>query len=346
MLRGKNMIERLPTRKLFALLAGLALILYVPMMLPEQSTLAQGSQVQSSESGFVSISPAGIGGGAIIPASCESGLGEGGFSHFAGDTFGNCTSPPGTPVKGACAATHYNCTTGQVPPAQQTCTERQYCSGTVVSLTYCAPGDCGRTIANNPLSPATFGYWENPQCGTYGYGWYAPLSTCDTWQGTGYNRITAVNVESGGQGVETATSFTWSCAGLNGGTTASCIEAKNACYPDPNPANYGSSCSLTSSQNVCGQTTPANTGTYDCSGQCVGIPPAPPPDSDCTVNPTPSGCGPGTLNNMCPLPTPSGCGPGTLNDMCPVNTGGTGGTGGGGGGGTGGGTGGGGTGGG
>ena len=181
---------------------------------------------KSSEVGFTSTSPRGISGGEIIPASCESGLGEGGFSHFAGDTFGNCTSPPVTPVNGACATTHYNCTTGQVPPAQQTCTERQYCSGTVVSLTYCAPGDCGRTIANNPLSPATFGYWENQQCGTYGYGWYAPLSTCDTGQGTGYNRITEVNVESGGQGVETATSFTWSCAGSNGGTTASCVEAK------------------------------------------------------------------------------------------------------------------------
>ncbi len=46
---------------------------------------------QSSEVGFTSLSPRGTSGGAIVPASCESGLGEGGFPHFAGDTSGSCT---------------------------------------------------------------------------------------------------------------------------------------------------------------------------------------------------------------------------------------------------------------
>ncbi len=47
---------------------------------------------KSSEVGFVSLSPNGVSGGAIIPASCESGLGEGGVAHFVGDTFGNTSS--------------------------------------------------------------------------------------------------------------------------------------------------------------------------------------------------------------------------------------------------------------
>ncbi|MDP2837981.1 MAG: hypothetical protein Q8O53_01760 [Candidatus Moranbacteria bacterium] len=47
----------------------------------------------SVEVGFTSLSPRGEAGGAIIPASCESGLGEGGAAHFVGDTSGPCNPP-------------------------------------------------------------------------------------------------------------------------------------------------------------------------------------------------------------------------------------------------------------
>lgn len=46
--------------------------------------------VYAAELSFMDISPKGIAGGKILPASCESGAGEGGVAHFDGDTSGFC----------------------------------------------------------------------------------------------------------------------------------------------------------------------------------------------------------------------------------------------------------------
>src|SRR3989344_754388 len=255
-----------------------------------QSTSSANTAVEitkSSEIGFTSVSPRGISGGEIIPASCESGLGEGGIAHFGGDTsgycdglchdpaasnylgVGACTYPP---VNGACAATRYTC-------QQQTCSENNNCPGTVLSCNYWAPDAPGGNLANSPSKPVSFGPWSNIQCGTSGTGWHqGGISSCSTGQGSTNAKCTSVVLQpSGINANETSSAWTWSCAGLNGGSTASCSEAKNACYPSADPANYGTVCSLTSSPNACSQTTSANTGTIGCDGTtCTGTPPPPP----------------------------------------------------------------------
>src|SRR3989344_3523652 len=254
-----------------------------------QSTSSANTAVEitkSSEIGFTSVSPRGISGGEIIPASCESGLGEGGIAHFGGDTsgycdglchdpaasnylgVGACTYPP---VNGACAATRYTC-------QQQTCSENNNCPGTVISCNYWAPDAPGGNLANSPSKPVSFGPWSNIQCGTSGTGWHqGGISSCSTGQGSTNARCTRVVMDPPGQPAETASSWTWSCVGSYGGITASCSEAKNACYPSADPANYGTVCSLTSSPNACSQTTSANTGTIGCDGTtCTGTPPPPP----------------------------------------------------------------------
>ena len=255
-----------------------------------QSTSSANTAVEikkSSELGFTSTSPRGLSGGEIIPASCESGLGEGGIAHFGGDTsgycdglchdpaasnylgVGACTYPP---VNGACAATRYTC-------QQQTCSENNNCPGTVLSCNYWAPDAPGGNLANSPSKPVSFGPWSNIQCGTSGTGWHqGGISSCSTGQGSTNAKCTSVVLQpSGINANETSSAWTWSCAGLNGGSTASCSEAKNACYPSADPANYGTVCSLTSSPNACSQTTSANTGTIGCDGTtCTGTPPPPP----------------------------------------------------------------------
>ena len=89
------MIERIPTRKLLVFLIALALVLYAFGALSGQQTSKLSSQAQSSESGFASLSPRGISGGEIIPASCESGVWDStwDWAHPDGDNSGICAPP-------------------------------------------------------------------------------------------------------------------------------------------------------------------------------------------------------------------------------------------------------------
>src|SRR3989344_6038569 len=189
---------------------------------------------------------------------------------------GSCTYPV---TNGVCAATHNNCTAGRLAVYGLTCLTNNNCPGTVLSCNYWAPDAPGGNLANSPSKPVSFGPWSNIQCGTSGTGWHqGGISSCSTGQGSTNAKCTSVVLQpSGINANETSSGWTWSCAGLNGGSTASCSEAKNACYPSADPANYGTVCSLTSSPNACSQTTSANTGTIGCDGTtCTGTPPPPP----------------------------------------------------------------------
>ncbi|MFZ2167897.1 MAG: hypothetical protein WAV50_03455 [Minisyncoccia bacterium] len=73
-----------------------------------------------------------------------------------------------------------------------------------------------------------------------------------------------------------AAAYTWSCVGINGGTTASCSEVKGvggSCV-----ANEGAAC--VSAPNSCGQT---NSGTILCNGSCSAPAPS---SSSCPALPT------------------------------------------------------------
>ncbi len=72
--------------------------------------LTHSSQPTSSELGFVSMSPAGAGGGVIIPASCESGYDHGGCQYF--QFYADSTSVPygGSTTLRWHAQGYYGCT--------------------------------------------------------------------------------------------------------------------------------------------------------------------------------------------------------------------------------------------
>ncbi|KKW19728.1 MAG: hypothetical protein UY63_C0007G0012 [Parcubacteria group bacterium GW2011_GWA2_51_10] len=309
-------LEHLRTRQLVGILVVLS---FVWIILVEFS-IGTAQSLASSETGFTSQSPKGGAGGAIIPASCESGLGEGGFSHFSGDTFGDCGTTP-TPVNGVCAATHYNCLVGEVPPPEKTCLQNEYCSGTVVSCHYVAPDGSG-DLANSAQYPVTFGPWENPQCGIYGSGWHqGGISSCSTGQGSTNARCTSVVVQSDGQGTDTGSSWTWSCAGYNGGTTASCSESKICQDPLANNLGQPSPCTYPG-----GDLCPSDPGiqtTLPCPGGGGGGDLCPSDPGIQTTLPCPGGGGGGDLCPSDPgiqitLPCPSGGGGG---DLCPSDPG-------------------------
>ncbi len=78
-----------------AILFGVAIVLPTFILLGvlnmHGAESATKGGVFAAELSFSDLSPSGIMGGRVIPASCESGLGEGGIAHYAGDTSGTCT---------------------------------------------------------------------------------------------------------------------------------------------------------------------------------------------------------------------------------------------------------------
>lgn len=82
-------LERMRTRELIVLLLSLVLLILAFELF---NSRAPSGISKSSEAGFVSHSPRGVLGGAVIPASCESG-----YEHYSGE----CPSP--TP-RGSCAS--------------------------------------------------------------------------------------------------------------------------------------------------------------------------------------------------------------------------------------------------
>ena len=199
---------------------------------------------KSSEIGFTSVSPRGSLGGEIIPASCESGVWDStwDWAHPDGNNSGTCAPTtcqdplasnnggplPCTysPVNGVCGTSHNDCTVGRLAVSGLTCLENDNCAGTVLSCNYSAPDGSG-TLANSLSKPVSFGSWSNSQCSTAGTGWHqGGISSCSTGQGSTNAKCTSVVVDPPGQPAETASSWTWSCVGNYGGSTASCTEAK------------------------------------------------------------------------------------------------------------------------
>src|SRR3989338_8004628 len=198
-----------------------------------------------------------------------NGQGSGALRPF--NTFSIAVPPP---ENGVCAATHNDCTVGRLAVSGLTCLENDNCAGTVLSCNYSAPDGSG-TLANSLSKPVSFGSWSNSQCSTAGTGWHqGGISSCSTGQGSTNAKCTSVVVDPPGQPAETSTSWTWSCVGSYGGSTASCSEAKNACYPSSNPANYGAFCP--SVANACNQK--QSNGTIQCDGSCSSTPPS---DASC-----------------------------------------------------------------
>jgi len=151
-----------------------------------------------------------------------NGQGSGAWRPF--NTFSIAVPPP---ENGVCAATHNDCTVGRLAVSGLTCFENDNCAGTVLSCNYSAPDAPGGNLANSPSKPVSFGSWSNSQCGTAGTGWHqGGISSCSTGQGSTNAKCTSVVVNPPGQPAETASSWTWSCVGNYGGSTASCTEAK------------------------------------------------------------------------------------------------------------------------
>ena len=77
---------------------------------------------------------------------------------------------------------------------EQTCTENQYCEGTVISCNAWAPD--GSATVTSPPNTILYGSWSNTQCGTSGTGWYTTLSSCSSGSGTTYARCDSVVVRT------------------------------------------------------------------------------------------------------------------------------------------------------
>ncbi|MDO8566513.1 MAG: hypothetical protein Q7S04_05040 [Candidatus Moranbacteria bacterium] len=92
----KKKMNKKNTKK-YTLIAGLFFSVAVSFSLFFYEKLDTYQTRLSLEVGFSSYSPNGVSSGEILPASCESGLGEGGVAHFSGDTSGDCRlcSDPG-----------------------------------------------------------------------------------------------------------------------------------------------------------------------------------------------------------------------------------------------------------
>lgn len=91
LLNAHNLKEKVTFRNLFFLVLICFAFLSV--------AYAQTGPNYSSEYAYSSFSPSGALGGSSIPASCESGLGQGGAQHSPFDTYGNCPGyPPPAPV--------------------------------------------------------------------------------------------------------------------------------------------------------------------------------------------------------------------------------------------------------
>ncbi len=203
----------------------------------------------SSEAGFVSLSPNGVSGGAIIPASCESG-----FAHLPGDCQsctsanacgqtntgiienGVCTAsapanPPG--YGGACTGVN-SC--GQSYPDQTTCTfvKTPYMGNTFWctsgGYTIGADGNCYTCTTTNPGAGTI-------QCNGSCSGATPPLPS-------GYGSACTSTANACGQ----TNSGTITCSGscnASAPSNSSCPSTTATLTASPNPVAYGARSTLT-----------------------------------------------------------------------------------------------------
>ncbi len=201
---------------------------------------------KSSEVGFVSLSPNGVSGGVIIPASCESGAGEGGVAHFAGDTSGNCF------VGNACAPNPNPAGFGSA------CTSAaNACGQTQSNGTIQCNGSCSSTppaISSCPATTASLSASPNPivRNGRSTLTWSSTNATSCTAGGPWSNLTPPTGDALNGSGLTdplTAdTTFTFQCTGLAGtsplaSVTVGVLPTANL-LAEPNPIDSGQSTRL------------------------------------------------------------------------------------------------------
>ncbi|MDO8522355.1 MAG: hypothetical protein Q7S08_03650, partial [bacterium] len=182
-MKTKSIVGDASDRQLVGALIVLALLLFTTGLFPVRSSgMASNLKTSNAEVGFSSVSPRGAEGGFIVPASCESGLGEGGVSHFPGFTGGQ---PYG----------FYDY-------------DGQFISGRVLSVPADTSGDCQLIPGGGAVGGGGgTGTWSTDgSCNTVHYG---------------------CKVGTSASQVEAADSWTWACNGLNGGSNASCSEARS-----------------------------------------------------------------------------------------------------------------------
>lgn len=196
---------RARTQHFVAALGALAALLFIAGL--AQSAVLDVSN--SSEVGFVSFSPEGRGGGAIIPASAGSSCPVPGLSFTVDNE---------TVAYGGSTVLRWQVLDGY----PELCT----------------------------LSGGLSGNRE--PTGSEGVG---PLTSSQTYN---ISCIAQMDYQDS------------ACYGYAAGTVTVNVNPPNACYPNPDPAGYGTAC--TSTANACGQTQ-AN-GTIQCDGSCSSTPPA------------------------------------------------------------------------
>ena len=276
---------------------------------------------ESSEIGFTSISPRGLSGGEIIPASCESGVWDStwDWAHPDGNNSGTC-APPTPPPAPANACTSFS----QMKGMNFSCYSAGYPQG-MDAYSYVDSNSLpwmrlvGHCYYFSDYVTFDTGYVQTTSLSgsgacPVGFGWTV-AGSANLTLGTG--NIMSANSTYGGSypgscSVPTPTqpgignacpSAPNSCGVTQSNGTIQCDGSCSSTAP-ANPSGYGSSC--TSAANACGST---NTGTINCSGACTASTPANPSGygSSCTLTSAQNACSQTTSANTGTINCSSAC---------------------------------------
>ena len=315
---------RIRTLQLVATITSLAVFLVVAGMI--QSLTQQNKIASSSESGFVSLSPAGENGGSIIPASCESNYPHCLPGYYDVDSgcsaYESCVvepPPPPPPPANACTSfsqmkgMNFSCYSAGYPQGMDAYSyvdsnslpwmrlvghcyyfsdyvtfDTGYVQTTSLSGSGACPVGFGWTVAGSAQLVLNNGniLYANS---TYGGSYPGSCSVpTPTQPGIGNACPSAPN----------------SCGVTQSNGTIQCDGSCSSTAP-ANPSNYGSAC--TSSANSCGST---NTGTIQCNGSCSASAPANPTNYGSACTSSANACGStntGTIqcNGSCSASTPA-----------------------------------------
>ncbi len=220
----------------------------------------------SVEVSVAEYSPTGLGGGAVVPASCPS------YPHPQGENAGVCPSCSNTQIYGQTSQTWSDTNGGSYVITTDTCNP-------------CPPGqvsNADHTACVTPCSPNQ----GNSCTGSNACGTLTGVIQCDGSCSVG-----------GPTTYGTCNSPSNACGGYNVGTNCGdgrCVDSSGAEVTTPaNPSWYGQSCS--SPANSCGNTT---TGTLNCSNVCSAT--TAPPASSCFPDLTASSISPTSGSTQAP----------------------------------------------
>ena len=214
---------------------------------------------KSSELGFTSVSPKGLSGGEIIPASCESS-----YEHSLGE----------------CTTLSFTADSYSIP----------YNTSTILrwNLTFITPGGAFQWCAPNGPSGSLWygGEWIRQQSGSGSTGNLTLGGTFTLLCRIAYNNYNSFYEVPGSLTVAVGPPNACAPNADPANYGSACTSAANVCgqtqsngtiqcdgscssTPPPAPSGYGNSC--TSSANACGQT--QSNGTIQCDGSCSSTPP-------------------------------------------------------------------------